>query len=156
MMSSTVLQDAFDAMEPFATEEEAITALVDAYGLFAADATANGVPLLTLGLEAGKAAMAFALIDMNEEGAGLVKIPLGIVAFWEAVASGLSSSFAGATAIVPPPHAGFAESFASVAATNVETEASKEDASAIITFLLYSNAIIGGAVTFTTPVFPIL
>lgn len=156
MMSELTLKNALIAIAPSATEAEAITALVDAYGIFAADAEAGVLPLLLVGLDAGKAAMATKLVGMNGAGAGLVKIPQGIISFWGAVALGLSTSFAGATVITPPPHATLAAEFTAAALFNVTNDSTEDDAAELIAGIMYNNAILGGTVTVGVPVFNIL
>jgi len=155
-MSLDTIKNALLNVEPSSTPEAAIAALVDAYASFAKDAMAGTLPLLTGGVDLGKTAMALALDGMNDDGAGLTKIPAGITAFWVGVQSGLALSFTGATVITPPPHTSLASQFATVAAANVSLQRSKEESVDALAEILYNNAILGGTVTVVTPVFKIL
>lgn len=153
-MSATTLKNALLNMDLAATPEEAVVSWTDAYATFASEAVAalpTPLPLLPAGLSAGKEAMAPILAGMDQPGAALAKIPAAIIEFWKAVALGLSASFAGATAIVPPPHASIVTDFAQVAASNISEERTAEEAMAAIAEIMYNNAVLGGVVTVTTP-----
>jgi hypothetical protein len=143
-------------LAPASVEATAITNLVNAYATYAAGAAAL-TPILSTGIDLGKAAMQSALVGMSATGAGLVSIPAAIVAFWAAVAAGLTASFAGATAITPPPHATLAALFAATCAANTASELSLADSTAAIAANMHENAILGGTVTTAGPtVTPIL
>lgn len=153
------LQEALSSTEPASTETAAIEALVDAYGAFAAEATATlptPIPLLAAGLAAGKTAMASSLVGMSTSGAALTQIPASIVSFWSAVALALSGSFAGATAITPPPHTTLTADFAATTLANASNASPKEEALNAIAEIMYNGAILGGTVTVATVVYPIV
>jgi len=150
-MDENTLATELKKLEPAATEAAAATTLADAYATYAADAESNGVPLSAVGLAAGKAAFAAALTGMSAPGAAIVSIPTACVAFWAAVALGLATSFTGATAIAPPPHATLAADFAALMPQNVIDEVTLEQAAADIAAMMHTNATTGGAVTFPGP-----
>lgn len=151
---STQLQN----LVPVATEPPAVTALTNAYGVYAAGATSNGVPITAAGVNLGKAAMSAVLVGMSASGAGITKIPASIVQFWIAVAGGLATSFPGAIAIVPPPNAGLAALLAATFPANTSGNKTLAQACDAIAANMHAQAIIGGTVTFTGPTgpFPIL
>ena len=148
---STELQN----MTPSTTEASAITALTDAYGVFAADATAS-TPILSAGVDLGKAAMAPALVGMSVPNAGAAKMVAGIVAFWVAVAGGLTTSFTGATAIFPPPNAGLQAALDAIFPANTAGNLSLADAMTNVANAMHAQAIIGGTVTVGPIVTPII
>ncbi len=150
-MSQATLATELDNLDPTTDEAAAIIILADAYGVFVAEAQA-ATPILPAGVAMGKAAMAAGLVGMSTDGAGTTLIPAAIIAFWVAVAAGLTTSFAGATLIVPPPHATLASAFAALMPANVGK--SKTDALDAIASLLLTQAIVGGVVTVTeaTPI----
>ncbi len=150
-MVAATLSTELQNMTPSTTEASAITALTDAYGVFAADATAL-TPILIAGVNLGKAAMAPALVDMSVPGAGAAKMVAGIVAFWVAVAGGLTTSFAGATAIFPPANAGLQAALDAIFLTNTAGNLSLADAMTNVANAMHSQAIIGGTVTTAGPV----
>ncbi len=100
-LSQPTLETAFESLVNTTSEAAAITALVNAFNTYAAGAQA-ATPVLAAGLTLGRAAMSSALVGMNASGAGAAKVATAIKAFWTAVAGGLATSFAGATAIVAP------------------------------------------------------
>ena len=130
-------------------ESDAITALSDAYGVFASKAESNSVPIGPAGVDLGKAAMAAALVGMSSPGAGLVSIPAAVIAFWAAAA--IPVSFSGATAVVPPLNVGLAALLTVTFAANAANEVSTEDAVDAIATDMYNEAIIGGTATFPGP-----
>jgi hypothetical protein len=152
----TTLADELRSLAPTALEADAITTLTDAYANYAADATANSVALSPAGVLLGKAAMASALVGMSAAGAGIAAIPAAIKAFWVAVAGGLATSFAGATAIVPPPHASLSSAFATLMPTNTAGEVTADQAADSMALIMHADAILGGTVTFGIPTFPIV
>lgn len=151
VMSASVLAAQLANLDPVPTEAQAIITLTNAYGVFAADATA-GVPITPAGVDLGKAAMQAALVGMSVPGAGAAIMVAGVQAFWGAVAAGLAVSFAAAIAIVPPPHAGLLPLLISSFAANTTSAAPKAVATMLIATDFYSQAIIGGGVTFPGPV----
>lgn len=151
-MSESNLADAIEDLPNTLSEAAAITALVDAYSELVENAQAGAQTLTGAGLALGQVAMAAALVGMSASGQGLTKIPAGVVAFWAAVATGLATSFAGATAITPPPHATFAAAFAALMAQNVIDEATRAEAAASLASLMYTEATTGGTVTYPGPV----
>jgi hypothetical protein len=147
-MSPTVLAEELANLVPAATEIEAVTTFADAYAIFAADAMAGAAPITPAGVLLGKTAMAPLLIGMSTPGQGAAKMTQGVQAFWVAVAGGLAVSFAGAIAIVPPSHAALQPALEATFATNTASSASKEDATTLMATVFYSQAILGGTVTF--------
>lgn len=135
---------------PQGAEADAIVDIAGAYAEFAEDATAL-TPILAAGIALGLAAMAPALVGMSDPGKGSEKFTDGIQAFWGAVAGGLTTSFVGATAITPPPHAGLKALLDSAFVTNVSNKASLEDATDLIATHMHAQAIIGGTVTTAGP-----
>lgn len=152
MMASATLANQLLNLDPVATELQARQTLTDAYGVYASAAVAGAVAITVAGINLGKAAMLAALVGMNASGAGAAKLVAGVQAFWTAVAGGLATSFAGATAITPPPHAGLLALLTSSFATNTSGAASKASATSLIASNFHAQAIIGGTVTFPGPV----
>ncbi len=151
-MSEGDLADAIEDLGDTLSEAVAIAALVDAYSELAEGATAGAQTLTGAGLALGQAAMSAALVGMSATGQGFTKIPAGVSAFWVAVAGGLATSFAGATAITPPPHATFAAAFATLMAQNLIDEVTRAEAAASLASLMYDEATTGGTVTYPGPV----
>lgn len=150
-MDEDTLATELEGMTPTDTEATAIDTLTEAYATFAADAESNAVGLEAAGLELGKTAFKAALTGMSASGAAIVSIPAACVAFWAAVALGLATSFPGATAIVPPPHATLAAEFAALMPQNVIDEVTLAQAAADIAAMMYTNATTSGTVTFPGP-----
>lgn len=100
-MTQGALSTALQGMVPVGDEAAAIVNLVSAYSAYATDATAL-TPILAAGVLLGESSMAAALVGMSGSGQGATKFKEGVEAFWVAVAGGLSTSFAGASAISPP------------------------------------------------------
>lgn len=146
VMVEATLATELENLTPTFTEAAAITVLTDAYGVYSSDATAL-TPILSTGIALGKAAMAVALIGMSAPGAGIAIIPAAIAAFWVAVAGGLATSFAGATAIVPPPHATLPATFAALMPANTAANVTLEQAAATMAMIMHTDAIVGGTVT---------
>jgi hypothetical protein len=151
-MSSATLAGQLAGLVPSSTEATAVARLADAYGTYAADAVAGAAPITAAGVVLGKAAMTAALAGMNAPGAGSAVLTKAVQAFWAAVAAGLASSFAGAVAVAPPPHAGLEVALDAAFAANVASGADLVDAAQVIATALHNQAIIGGTVTFPGPV----
>lgn len=151
-MDEATLATELEKLTPVDNEAAAVSALADAYATFAADAVAGTVALSSAGVALGKTAMSAALVGMSVAGAGLVKIPAAVVAFWAAVATGLATSFSGATAIVPPPHATFAADFAQLMVDNKDGNATLAEAAEALAAIMYSGATTSGTATFPGPV----
>jgi len=142
---------------PTDSEATGIQTFTNAYGDYAAAATANAVVLSPAGIALGKAAMSAALVGISASGVGLTKIPAAIIAFWTAIAGSAATSFSGAVSAVAPPHVNLATDFAAVAIDNVEAEKTQADAADAIAAVFHNNAIVGGTVTFPGPsTFPII
>lgn len=152
MMSQATLATELLNLTPTATEAGAVAALTDAYGVYAAEATANGVPLSAAGVDLGKAAMATALVGMSDPDAGLTKIPAAVAAFWSAVATGGPTSFAGATAVTPPPHTTLPADFEALMTSNTAASVTSQEAADSLAEILHTGATVGGTVTFPGPV----
>lgn len=149
-MVEATLATELQNLTPTSTESSAITALVDAYATYAADAEA-ATPIKSTGIDLGKTAMASALSGMSASGAGLTIIPNAILAFWNGVAAGLATSFDGATAISAPPHATLETLFAATAAANTSGSKTLIEATEAIAADMHANAIVGGTVTTPGP-----
>lgn len=152
VMSSSLLATQLLSLVPVATEAEAISVLADAYAVFAAGATAGAVPMAAPGVSLGKAAMLSALAGMSSPDAGASVLASAATAFWSAVAGGLATSFPGATAIVPPPHAALQTLLDSTFASNVASTTLQAAAVNAVAVDFYGQAIVGGSVTFPGPV----
>ncbi len=158
-MAAATLANELLNLDPVDTEAAAITTLADAYAVFAAQAQAGPQTITATGVNLGKAAMSAALIGVSSPGAGAAVLTTAIQAFWAAVAGGLATSFAGAIAITPPPHSSLTAQLSSTFSTNTSTTADKPTATSAIASDMYSEAVIGGTVTYPggpPPVFPIL
>lgn len=151
-MSPSVLATQLLNLVPAATEAEAVVTIANAYSVFATDAQAGAVPITPAGVALGKAAMQAALVGMSVPGAGAIVLTSAVQAFWGAVAAGLATSFAAAISIVPPPHTGLQALLVSTFATNTSTEATQAAATNAVAVDFYSEAIVGGGVTFPGPV----
>lgn len=108
VMSKTKLEGKLASIVPVGTEAEAIANFANAYADHVLDVPLGtgaqaATPIQAGGVALGKAAMIAALTGMNDPGAAAGKLKSGLQAFWNAVAGGLTTSFAGATAITPPP-----------------------------------------------------
>lgn len=147
-MSASTLATELRHLTPVATEAAAIVNLANAYGVFAAEAQANGVTISSPAVAAGKLAMQAALVGMNAPGAGALKMQNAVIAFWGAVALLLAGAFTGATVITPPPNAGLVAALAVVFASNTSSALNINDATQSVANVFYAQAIIGGTVTF--------
>ena len=134
------------------TEAHGIANFADAYGDYAAGAAAAPSAITPAGVAAGKAAMQAAMVGINAPGQGVPKIVSGVIAFWGGVAAGLSASFPGAVAIVPPPFAALAPALATVAALNMGEGASLQTAMGRWAQAIHAQTVIGGVVTYPGPV----
>jgi len=150
--SSSTLAAQLLTLVPAADEAAAVVTLSSAYAVFASGAVAGAVPITAAGVALGKTAMQAALVGMSTSGSGVSVLVSATQAFWSAVAGGLASSFSGATAVVPPPHAGLAALLASTFSTNTASSASLPSATSAVADDLYSQVIVGGSVTFPGPV----
>lgn len=146
-MSESKLATLLD-YEPSADESVAISQFMDAYAAYAADAEAL-TPLLTV--VAPKAAMQAKLVGLSASGGAGAKLVAAVVEFWAVVALGLTSSFAGAVAITPPPHAGLAGKLASDFATNNNPSVTRAQAAATMAASYHSEATTGGKVETAGP-----
>jgi hypothetical protein len=156
MLAATLANELLN-LDPTIVEAEAVVTLANAYATFATTATAGVVPITPAGVTLGKTAMAPLLIGMSEDGLGSAKITQGVQGFWAAVALGGTTSFAGAVAILAPAHAGLQAALDAAFSANTASVATKEAAVTLLATAFYSQAIIGGVVTFPASVtFPIL
>ena len=149
-MSLDILKTELANVGPSATEAEAVTALADAYAVYAADAVValpTPVPLTAVGLASGKSAMSLALVGMNEDGAAIGKITSALIQFWGAIALTPAASFSGATAVVAPPHSSFSAALTVTATANVQDEKNLEDSMHAIASDMHGSAIVGGTAT---------
>lgn len=147
VMSANTLAIELQNLVPTDSEEAAANALANAYAVFASDAEAL-TPILSTGIDLGKVAMIPALTGMSIFNQGATAIQTGVLAFWSAVAAGLTTSFAGALAITPPTgNATLANSLQPVFDANVASNASLVDATNAIAIVMHAAAIVGGTVT---------
>jgi len=151
-MSAAALATELLNLVPAATEAAAIITLVDAYGAFASDVQAGSAAITAAGVALGKAAMQAALVGVSAPGAGSAVLTAAVQAFWAAVAGGLAASFAGAIAVVPPPHAGLQVLLDATFISNTAAAADLADATQAVATDLYNQVIIGGTVTQPGPV----
>jgi hypothetical protein len=151
-MSQSKLSVELQDLVPSESEAEAALVLSQAYANYASDAVAGGAPITEAGVELGRVAMLAALSGMSEDGAGRAIIPAAILAFWDGVAGGVATSFAGAVSITPPPHSGLSSSFTLVLDINVNTWAPLSEAMDNLAATFHAGAITGGSVTFPGPV----
>ncbi len=153
MMSASTLRTELLNLDPTDSEPTARQRLTDAYGVFATDAktAVTSVPITSAGVNLGKAAMEPALTGMSVDPTPGTVITAGVIAFWGAVALGLATSFAGATAIVPPPNAGLIVALGPIFVANMAGGLSKSDSMLAIATAMHVQAIIGGTVTLPIP-----
>ena len=148
MLMQDTLRNELIKLEPVDSEADAIRALADAYAAYARGAAANVVPLAPTAAVTAKAAMAAGLVGLSGAGDCAAKIHAGVTAFWSAVTAGLASSFAGATAIVPPPliqlQSGLEAAFSDIrnAGDSLEIAAGK------LAGVLHTATSVGGTVSF--------
>ena len=138
------------AMGPANSEAEAIANLVNAYAVYASDATALS-PILSAGIDLGKASMTIALSGMGAPGAGAASFVAGFQQFWVGVAGGLTTSFAGATAIAPPTFAGLLAALPGIFDANRDLRRSLEDSMDALSVAIHSG-VAGGNVTTIGPI----
>jgi hypothetical protein len=145
-MVQATLATALANMVPTEDEAAAIQEFADAYEQYALDATAL-TPILPAGVTLGKNAMIPAMTGISTPGQGAQKMVDGIVAFWGGVAGGLTTSFAAAIAITPPPHASLLAALPPIFASNTSGGLSLSDSMNAIAAPMHANAIVGGTVT---------
>lgn len=148
-MSQSTLATELANLAPAPSEAAAIVTLVDAYATFCEDATALS-PILAGGITLGRGAMSTALVGMNNSGQGAAKWASGMNAFWTAVAGGLATSFAGATAITPPSPV-TSGATQTIFDANRDLERSLVDSTDALATLFHGLAIVGGTVTTVGP-----
>lgn len=150
-MSAEILALELQNLTPTSDESVAIQRITDSYAIFAEDAEAL-TPILSTGIDLGKLAMAPALVNISLPNNSATILQAGILAFWSAVAGGLTLSFANATAITPPTgNTGLATSLQPIFNSNISTRASLEDATEAIAVVIHAAAITGGTVTTPGP-----
>ncbi len=148
-MSQSALATELLAMVPVGTEAEAISNLATAYANYAADAEAL-TPILSTGIDLGKAAMEAALVGMSSPGAGAAIWVSGYQAFWVGIAGGLTLSFVGATAIAPPPFSGLLAVLQPVFDANRALGRDLADSTDALATIIHAD-VIGGTVTTAGP-----
>lgn len=156
-MSQSTLATQLATLVPVANEAQAIVNLANAYAIFAADAESSGSgQILSTGVALGKAAMIAALPGVNSPSNGASIIANSVIAFWLAVATGLTLSFAGAFQVIPPANAGLLIGLNSQIAINLAQKSDLLTATNAIAQVMWSQAIIGGAVVVGVTSTPIL
>lgn len=147
-MTQAKLASELNVMDPTGDSALAAQRLAQAYANYCADATAL-TPILPAGVELGRVAMQSALLGMNTGGQAVFEA--GILAFWTAVAGGLTLSFAAAIAITPPTNA---FNFAPAYDLNLAGGVTKAQATANIAAVWHPATIVGGTVS--TPGIPVI
>lgn len=144
------LASEIEALTPTTNAAGAVQTLADAYGVYMADAEANGVPIenVATGVAAMASAMSFPVPSTPAE-AG-TQLANGVSAFWAAMVAAPATFFPGATAITTPPAlADLAPNLATVFAANVGR--SLEGCAAALADAM-DTASTGGTATFPGPV----
>lgn len=147
-MAEATLAGELRALTPTTNEADAITALVDAYGTYAADAAAGAATVPSTNIEAGKAAMASVLVGMSIDNAGIAKIPASVIAFW---AAAVVPPWPPAVSGVAPPNATLAGLLAKTFEDNRVESRSFEDATGAVAEDMHSQAIVGGLMNIPPP-----
>lgn len=158
-MSRDTLKTGLIAIGNQSTEAAAITAWVDAYTTYAAEAGATPVegeaeiPILQEAVDAAGELMAASLIGMADftTGAGLTKIPFAITKFWADLALVPTATFAGSNGMIAPTHVTLVGDFAALMTENV-TSADADASLEALADLLHEAATADGTVSF--PLFP--
>jgi len=149
VMSQATLATELENMVPTDDVLVAAQRLSDAYAIFAADASSNGITIEQSFVGLGKIAMRSALSGMAVPGAAASVIQAAIATFWATAATPLSFvSVPPAGAVVPPPNAGLSALLLVTFPANVAGTLNLQDSSAIVASNMYANAIIGGTVVF--------
>lgn len=151
-LSNVTLHTELLNMVPVATEAESASALTDAYAVYAAGATANGVPLTSAGIVLGQAAMLSALSGMSSPNQGANRLRSGFNAFWTAIAGAAAVSFPGSTLVTPPPFSALEGLLASTFSTNTSGELSLSTALQNVANAIHAATLTGGTATFPGPV----
>lgn len=151
-MSANILALELQNLLPTSDEDTAIQRIVDAYAIFASDAEAL-TPILSTGIDLGKEAMIPALVGISIPNNGAIAWQTGVIAFWNAVALGLTLSFSGATTINPPTgNSSLETTLQPVFDNNTITRASIENATEDMANVIQTAAIVGGFVTTPGPI----
>lgn len=149
LLEST-LASALEALVPTTDAAAAVQTLADAYRVYMAAATSNGLPLLGTGVAASEMAQAMTFPADGTAASAAGVLADGVQTFWSQVARVPSSSFAGATLITPPTGlAGLAVALTTVFETSVGS--SLEESAAALAAALHT-ASAGGTATFPGPV----
>lgn len=156
-MLQATLKTELVAMELYAVEVDAVSALAAAWSTFFSDAETNGIPILPAALGTAETAMIVALTGMSATGAGAAKIQDGITAWWGVIVAAPASFWPGCILVTPPPTlSGIAAALEAVFVANTSGSLSEEDAYNAIAGVLYPNNL-GGIATFPPSLpFPIL
>ena len=101
MLSQETLNNLLIADGPVLDEATAIENLVNSYGEYCLDAECNEIQVSSSAIDAGKAAMAPALVGMTDSDIGNTVIQAGMGAFWDAVVN-TPDSFVGADSNTAP------------------------------------------------------
>jgi len=147
-MKEATLSSGLKSLGQYETEDEAVAALVAVYATYVAEAQAL-TPILPLGVEAGKNAMVLALEGIKESvdiSTGAIKLVAAVNAFWGAVSLGLTASFAGAVAVVPPLHASMVGDLIPLLTDNLANNRSLSDAVDAIAGIWHNQTVSGGKV----------
>lgn len=160
-MSQSTLASNLETLEPSDSATVAANRIADAYDSYASDAqtSTTNAPLLPAGRALGKTAMVAALIaepGLSSPGAAVGILVSAHLAFWAAVAGGLTTSFLGATAIVPPLFTSLSTNLTADFLANTNGSKSLEDSVDDIADSIHSGSISGGTVTIGAVVEPII
>lgn len=150
-MLQATLSAALAGMAPEGDEAVVIasfTAAIEAHTLAATALT----PILPAGVALGEAAMLLALVGMTDLNQAATKVQDGLTAWWAAIAGGLTTSFAGATAITPPDMSSIATDLQTAFDANLAALLNLADAADEIATVIHAAALDGGSVTTPGPV----
>ena len=149
-MSRATLSSELQGLTPSGTEADAIQKLTAAFAAYCEEAVAL-TPILSAGIDLGVEAMEAELVGMNAPGAAAAKIAAGFQAFWNAVALGLATSFAGASAITPPSYAALPVMLQGVFYANRDLGRTLEESADVMATAIHVSTVPGGSVTTAGP-----
>ena len=141
-LTLTVMTDQLKAIfaAPTNTEAAAIQAWADGYAIYAANAQAL-TTITPAGVALGKAGMISGMAGLTNPGNAATAIATGLRGFWSAVAGGLATSFAGATAITAPPFVGLEAALTANFATNNAPGVTRDAAAALVALNVHAYAL---------------
>jgi hypothetical protein len=157
-LSRTKLKDELAAITPKTTEQDAIDAFALAWSRYFAGAAVAGTSAASGPLDTGIAAMKLAMVGMSASGAGPMKLQLGLVAFWGAIAPLGATMFAltAPAAVVPPlvpptTLSTLSAALESTFAANAAASLSLADSADALATVLHASAGLGGFASVLVP-----